>query len=277
MAPMASTCIIVLSFMIFYTATVSAFNITRLLDNHQEFSTFNNLLTQTGLAADINQRRTITVLVVDNSEMGSITSKPQSTIKKIMATHALLDYFDQNKISDLSKNGSEATNFFQNSGMAYKEQGQTKITTSGGEVIFSSAMSGSPQSSKMVKTVAAQPYNISVIQISQPIVTPGLDQTSPSVPSGSPKAAPPTPMSAPPPKKANQTESPTAADAPSDDVVADGPDSEGPSASGPGPAGDEADKEAPAKMVPSHKGSAAQMAANGAAVWALMGLLALLL
>ncbi|KAK9699670.1 hypothetical protein RND81_08G188300 [Saponaria officinalis] len=279
MARMASTNIIVLSFIIFYVTTVSAFNITRLLDNHSEFSTFNDLLTQTGLANEINQHKTITVLVIDNSEMGSITGKPQSTIKKIMATHALLDYYDQNKISDFSKNGSEATNFFQNSGLAYKQQGQTKLTTSGGEVIFSSATDGAPKNSKMVKIVAAQPYNIAVIQISQPIVTPGIEQTTPSgpPPSGTPKATPPTPVAAPPPKKANKTESPAAASPTDDADVADGPDSDGPTSDGPASEGDEADKESPAKMVPSHKGNAAQMAANGGAVLGLMGLLALFL
>ncbi|XP_074289116.1 fasciclin-like arabinogalactan protein 14 [Silene latifolia] len=270
MAPKASTTIILLLIMALYTTTVSAFNITRLLDQHPDFSTFNDLLTKSGLASDINKRQTITVLVIDNSGMGPISSRPDSTIKNIMATHALLDYYDINKISDMSKSGSIATNFFQNTGIAFKEQGQTRVsTTTAGEVVFSSAMKGSPRDSKMVRLVAAQPYNISVIQISQPIMTPGLDQTAPSVPSGSPKSAPPAFVLTPPPK---EPEAPMAeADGPADDEdIGEVPEGEGPAAASvpsptPAPEGEEADKETPAKEVPATKNGEAQLTASSAA------------
>ncbi|KAL9226921.1 hypothetical protein vseg_002678 [Gypsophila vaccaria] len=270
---------IILTIMLLFTTNISAFNITRLLNNHPQFSTFNDLLTQTGVAAEINKRQTITILVIENSGMGPITSKPQSTIKKILQTHALLDYYDTNKISDLSKSGSTAINFYQNTGVAYREQGQTRVINSGGDIIFASAMKGGPHDSKMVKSIAAQPYNISVIQISQPIVTPGLDQNAPSGPVASPVATPPA--AAQPPKKAEvpapQAESPTEDLSP----AADGPASEGPSVGdgpslAPGPAqdGDVADKEAPAKLAPPPKSGGSQLIVGGGYV-IVLGILSL--
>ncbi|KAK9683936.1 hypothetical protein RND81_10G176100 [Saponaria officinalis] len=281
MAHMASKYVI-LAIMFLCATNISAFNITRLLNNHPQFSTFNDLLTQTGVAAEINKRQTITVLVIDNSGMGPISSKPQSTIKKILQTHALLDYYDTNKISDLSiKSGSTAINFFQNTGTAYREQGQTRIVNSGGDIIFASAMKGAPHDSKMVKSIAAQPYNISVIEISQPIVTPGLDQTAPSGPSTSPVAVP---VPAQQPKKA---EAPApAVEGPTEDMgSADGPASEGPSvgdepSSAPGPAqdGDVADKESPAKLAPPPKSGGSQLTFGAAyvVVFGILGLLSLM-
>lgn len=287
MAPKGSNIILIfLSIILFSTTTtISAFNITYLLNNHPEFSTFNDLLTRTGVATAINSRRTITVLVVDNSGMGPISGKPLSTVKYLLATHVILDYYDVTKLGDLSKKTALVITLFQSSGVAAGQQGSLNITTGGGDVIFGSAVKGAPHEAKMVKSVAAQPYNISVIQISQPIVVPGLDQTAPVSPSSSPKASP-APVATPPPKKAKGGKAPTpAAEGPTDeDVAANAPETEGPAAaSGPtpvpasAPEDAPADDEPPAKLASPPKNDGARVSVGGAVVAGFMGMMALTL
>ncbi|KAJ8451337.1 hypothetical protein Cgig2_014109 [Carnegiea gigantea] len=224
MAPAAfDSVIVILSIILISATSISGFNITRLLDNHPEFSTFNELLSKSGVADAINKRKTITVLVVADSDLGDLPNKPPSSIKNILATHVILDYFDELKLADLSKKTALLTNLFQSSGIANKEQGFLNVTTSGGEVVFGSAIKGAPHDSKMVKTVAAQPYTISVIQISKPIIAPGLDQSAPISPS-SPKAAL-APVAHSPPKKSGGEDDESS----TNEEAAEGPEAEGPS------------------------------------------------
>jgi len=243
MAPAASnSIIIVLSIILVSASSISGFNVTRLLNNHPDFSTFNELLSKSGVADAINKRKTITALVVANSDLGDLPDKPPSSIKNILATHVILDYFDEMKLADLSKKTALLTNLFQSSGIANKEQGFLNVTTSGGEVVFGSAIKGAPHDSKMIKTVAAQPYTISVIQISKPIIAPGLDQSAPI--SSSPKAAP-APVAHSPPKKSKGEDDESSSD---EEEAAEGPEAEGPSseeAEGPEPE-DDMDSPSPA-------------------------------
>jgi len=279
----ASNIILLISIIFFSTTTsIYAFNITYFLDQHPQFSTFNNLLTKTGVAAGINKQGTVTVLVVDNSAVGPLTSVPQTTLGYILATHVILDYYDSIKLGNLDGKSVKATNLFQETGKTNGGQGLLNISKSGGDIFFGSTAKGAPQDSKMVKVLASQPFHISVIQISKPIVTPGLEQGPPTAPSSSPTASPPTPTAAPPPKS---VEAPAPGPSGDDDdgCSADSPrgDSEGPSpapasgpAPGPAPLADEADKEAPAKSVP-HKNGGARLSVAGGVVTCVMGLVAL--
>lgn len=291
MALKASNIILIFTIILCTTTTsISAFNITYFLEQHSEFSTYNNLLTQSGVATAINKQGTVTVLVVDNSAVGPITGVPQSKLSFILATHVILDYYDATKLDNLNGKSVKATNLFQQTGKTNGEQGLLNITNSDGNVIFASSAKGAPQDSKMVKVVSSQPFHISVIQISKPIVTPGLDQGGSSSPSSSPNASPPTSVAAPPPKQANgSAPSPAdeeeAADSP---MEADSPmaESEGPApadgpAGGPSPApsaeDDEADKEtADANLAPPKKNGGARLSVGGAIVAVFVGIVALI-
>ncbi|CAI9773663.1 unnamed protein product [Fraxinus pennsylvanica] len=66
----------------------NAINITKLLNQYPDFSTFNDYITKTGLATDINSFQTITVLVVDNSNISLLSGKSNAAIKKILSVHA---------------------------------------------------------------------------------------------------------------------------------------------------------------------------------------------
>ncbi|GAB2243342.1 hypothetical protein Droror1_Dr00020117 [Drosera rotundifolia] len=279
MDPKTSFLFALLSFLIVSSPTFSsAFNITRLLNQHPEFGTFNDLLSQTGVAEAINSRQTITVLVVNNDSMGGVAGKPQSTIRNILATHVILDYYDKTKLSDLSKKSTLLTTLFQTTGIAGRMQGFLNITRlASGEIVVGSAVQGAELNSKLTAVVAAQPYNISVLQVSQPIVAPGIDQTGAMNFSSSP---PPKPMEAPksspeaatPPSA--DAETPTAAEAPAKDA-ADAPsapeakapaEDESTSSPAPAPSEDEEaadDTEEPAKMAaPAPKSAAGGMTSS---------------
>ncbi|GAB4850461.1 hypothetical protein Ancab_029767 [Ancistrocladus abbreviatus] len=218
------------------------FNITKLLDQHSDFSTFNEYLTQTQLASNINNRKTITILVVDNSNMGSLSGKSTDILRKIMSVHVLLDYYDIEKLKRiLPKRSIQVTNLFQSSGLAVNKQGYLNITLSSGQVHVESAAPGSTSDAQLIRSVAAQPYNISVMQISGPIIPSGIENSN--APFNSPT---PPPSKAPPPKSKSKS-SPSSSPAPSPDdssddadtPVADTPASDAPaSSSAPSPLAD---------------------------------------
>lgn len=233
----ALTFVVVAAFLV-WIPTTSAFNITRLLGQYPNFSTFNDYLTQTHLAEQINRRRTITILAVDNSAIGGISGRSLDVVKRILSTHIILDYYDQLKLSDLSKKSTLLTTLYQTTGVAASQQGFLNVTKkSTGDIVFGSAVKGSPLNSTLVQQVATQPYNISVLQVSSPIIAPGLDgaivnttTTPPPSPAATPKKAPAEAPAAEAPGVEAPTEeatSPESSDAPSDapanTPVADGP------------------------------------------------------
>ncbi|KAF6138453.1 hypothetical protein GIB67_022487 [Kingdonia uniflora] len=90
------------------------------------------------------------------------------------------------------KKSSLLTTLFQSSGVAMNEQGFINVTkTVSGEIEFGSAVKGAPLTSKLVKMVAAQPYNISVLQISSPIVPTGIENANPNSTASPPHSASP--------------------------------------------------------------------------------------
>ncbi|WVZ75694.1 hypothetical protein U9M48_023729 [Paspalum notatum var. saurae] len=234
-----------------------AFNITRLLGEFSDFSTFNNLLLQTKLAEDINRRQTITVLAVDNSAVGGISSLASDIQRKVLSMHVVLDYYDTAKLEAIKNHTTLLTTMFQSSGQATDRMGFLNFTKrSDGVMVFSSAQPGAPKTSQMVKSVASRPYNISVLQVSAPIVPPGVGG-----PADSGKA------SAPPPHKAHAAPAPAPSangrkEAPppkEEEAPAPGPsdndDSADAPAEAPGPAADGPTAEGPVADAPAHKKS----------------------
>ncbi|KAJ6723853.1 FASCICLIN-LIKE ARABINOGALACTAN PROTEIN 2 [Salix koriyanagi] len=154
------------------TATVNAHNITRILAKHPQFSTFNHYLTVTHLAAEINRRQTITVLALDNAAMSSLLSKQLSvyTLRNVLSLHVLVDYFGTRKLHQIT-NGTEVTaTMFQATGSAPGSSGYVNITDlNGGKVAFGAEDSNGKIDAVYVKSLVEIPYNISVLQISQPL------------------------------------------------------------------------------------------------------------
>ncbi|KAH6796042.1 hypothetical protein C2S51_037028 [Perilla frutescens var. frutescens] len=170
--------ILILPFLLLLVAVaaVHAHNITRILAEHPDFSTFNHYLTTTHLAAEINRRRTITVCAVDNSAMNDLLSHhyPLPTVKNILSLHIFADYFGSKKLHQITKGSTTTSSLFQASGEAAGTSGYVNITDmKGGKVGFTPVDSDADQPmATFVKSIEELPYNISVIQISSILTSP---------------------------------------------------------------------------------------------------------
>ncbi|KAJ8512849.1 hypothetical protein OPV22_003283 [Ensete ventricosum] len=187
--------------------TAIAFDITHLLAQFSDFSTFNDLLIRAQLSADVSTRKSITVLAVQNGALASETDQPDEVIKKIISLHVVLDYLDSEKLHQLSSHTAIFTTMLQASGRASGRSGFLNVTDlKNGQVAFGSAVPGSPLSSYLVRVILTHPYDISVVQISGLIVPPGIRDGS------SNNSSAPTPSSMPPEaRKVAPTRPPAAA------------------------------------------------------------------
>lgn len=232
-------------------STASAFNITRILNRYPEYGVFNDLLSRTGLASDINRHSTVTVLAVKNGQVGDLTSRPIDLAESFLRTHVILDYYDIMKLHRLKYDHAKVTTMYQQTGIADKNQGFLNVTSGKDGVIFGSAVRHSPHDARLEEAVMSRPYNISVLCVSCIIVTPGLDGYS--MPPG--EAPPPdsdSPAPAPAPRRRRRRKR---APAPAEEEVP-APDSDSsdyaPSdspADAPGPDADAADKSSAGKSA----------------------------
>lgn len=152
-----------------------AHNITKILAQHPEFSTFNHYLSATHLASEINRRLTITLLVVDNSGMADLLAKHLSlpTLRNVLALHILTDYYGAKKLHQLTGGATTSSSVFQSSGHAIGTAGYINITDhSRGKVTFVARDSGGASPATFVKSVKEIPYNISILQISTILSSP---------------------------------------------------------------------------------------------------------
>jgi len=165
-------------------ATLSqAHNITHILAQHPEFSTFNHYLTLTHLAPEINRRSTITVCAVDNAAMDDLLAKHPSiyTVKNILSLHVLLDYFGAKKLHQITNGTALAATMYQATGSAPGSAGFVNITDlQGGKVGFGAEDNGGTLTSTFVKSVEEMPYNISVIQISKILPSAAAEAPTPA-------------------------------------------------------------------------------------------------
>lgn len=108
--------------------------------------------------------------------MSDLTAKhPLSVIKSALSLLVLLDYYDPQKLHQISKGTTLSTTLYQTTGNAPGNLGFVNITDlQGGKVGFGSAASGSKLDSTYTKSVKQIPYNVSVLEISSPIIAPGI-------------------------------------------------------------------------------------------------------
>lgn len=172
----ASTLLVAL-FLLFIPTSISAHNITAILSGFSQYTSFNSYLTQTKLSDDINNRQPVTVLAVTDAAFSTLVSKhPIPVIKHALSLHVLLDYFDGPKLHKLSNGSVLSTTLYQTTGTAQGQLGFVNITDrkKGGKVCFGSGVPGSPLDSTYTKEVKKFPYSLSIVEISQPIIVPGI-------------------------------------------------------------------------------------------------------
>ncbi|XVE51754.1 hypothetical protein DITRI_Ditri02bG0066100 [Diplodiscus trichospermus] len=205
MSPMSCPAVVLFfSLFLLLSSAADAFNITEILSPYPDFTTFNNYLIQTGVAGEINSKQTITVLVVADGNMSAVSGQSIDTIKKVLSVHVILDYYDVTKLQNLHAKSVVVTTLYQQSGKAQNQQGFLTVTHVGnGPVAFGSAAPGSNVDSILVKTISSQPYNISVLQVTN-MISVTSNSTTPSSPTAEAPAVspPPPPARASPPRKA---------------------------------------------------------------------------
>ncbi|XP_078443288.1 fasciclin-like arabinogalactan protein 2 [Wolffia australiana] len=163
-----------------------AFNITTILAEHPEFSTFNHYLSATHLATEINQRNTITVLAVDNAGMAEVLAKHLSifSLKNLLYLHVLADYFGPRRLHQITHRSTTVATLFQATGSAPGTTGYVNITDlAGGRVGFGAASERSNEAefhSFFVKMVHDVPYKVSVIQITKMLRSPVAEAPTPA-------------------------------------------------------------------------------------------------
>ncbi|KAE8664311.1 Flowering promoting factor 1 [Hibiscus syriacus] len=185
----------VAAFFLVLSTTSTALNITKSLEEYSEFSSLSDLLKQTKLTEAINHRQTITVLALDNGK----------DPKKLGKKSALL------------------TTLYQTTGSASNQNGFVNLTRiAPGDVVFGSATKGSPLVAKLLGSVISQPFNLSVLHISTPIVAPAF---------GDPVLAPPPPPGSKPPAPAPKKSKSRSSSAPSPDEEEEAGDEEAPAPS----------------------------------------------
>lgn len=158
------------------SSTAICHNITAILDNFPAYSIQNNHMSSTKIAGEINSRQTITCLVLPNPSMSALAAnRTPAALKNLLRLLVLLDYFDPQKLHDIDGATTITTTLYQTTGEAVGEQGFVNITNlRGGRVAFGSAVPGSKLTSYYTKSVRQIPYNISILEISAPIILPGL-------------------------------------------------------------------------------------------------------
>ncbi|KAI3944452.1 hypothetical protein MKW98_006613 [Papaver atlanticum] len=157
--------------------SAASHNITDILSKFPDYSVYNDYLTKTKVSDEINSRDTITVLVLNNGAMKSLTADnhPLSVIKKVLSLLVLLDYFDNQKLHDISEGTTLSTTLYQTTGNAPGNLGFVNITDmKGGKVGLGSAAPGSKLDSEYTKSVKQIPYSLSVLEISAPVIAPGI-------------------------------------------------------------------------------------------------------
>ncbi|XP_074580754.1 fasciclin-like arabinogalactan protein 14 [Curcuma longa] len=168
---------LLLHYLLFCSVAASAFDVTSILSQFSEFSTFTYLLARTRLAGEINTRKGgVTVLAVENSGLpiAAMSDQPDDVLRKILSLHVILDYLDATRLRRMSTHTAILTTLFQASGRASGLDGFLNITdvNKGGRVAISSAVPGSPPGSYFVKVLVTLPQSISVLQISNVIFPP---------------------------------------------------------------------------------------------------------
>ncbi|RWW88885.1 hypothetical protein BHE74_00002221 [Ensete ventricosum] len=173
----------VLFLLLFVSSAASALDIVEILQPFPEYSTFTKYLTQTKVADEINRRKTITVLVVNNSAISPLSSLSGDALKNAISVHVILDYYDPYKLDNLPNKTALLTTLFQASGHATDRLGFLNYTELPGErMVFGSAAPGAPLDSELDKVVAVQPYDISVLGINAAIVPSGAGSVATTLP-----------------------------------------------------------------------------------------------
>ncbi|KAI5062745.1 hypothetical protein GOP47_0023284 [Adiantum capillus-veneris] len=159
-------------------STLAAFqNVTTLLDNHPDYSLFNGLLSQYGVAAQINSRTTITVLSPHNRAVNAFLAGrgaglDRQSLFNILSFHVLLDYEDPEKLRTLAGGFATITTLYQTTGLAEGEDGFLNVTVFEG--VAKAHSPGNNSFATIGSSLEKFPFNISLLAVDQVLIPSGI-------------------------------------------------------------------------------------------------------
>ncbi|CAB4273042.1 unnamed protein product [Prunus armeniaca] len=180
----------------------STFNITKILFDYPDFTTFNTYLTDTQVCDQINAGSSITVLAVNNAAMSPLVGKSADIKKKVLSLHVITGYYTLNKFRSLPNSQTTQLNtMLESSFQSVGFQGLLNVTN--GDTVSLVSASGS-EKAQLVKDIYTDDFKISVVEISNLIVP----SDSPTSPPSSPSASPPSASTSSPPSSTPSSSSP---------------------------------------------------------------------
>ncbi|XP_057772384.1 fasciclin-like arabinogalactan protein 4 [Salvia miltiorrhiza] len=148
---------------------ISSLNITLLLSSYPSFSTFNSLLSATGIAADLASRSSLTILAVPNSLLHS-SSAPN--LPDVLRYHVLLEYLSLPDLRRIPPAGKLVATLLQTTGRAAADSGAVNITVdSSATITFHSPASNAT----LLSPIKTLPYNISILSLNSLLIPPDPD------------------------------------------------------------------------------------------------------
>jgi len=148
-------------------AAATKYNITKLLAPYKQYSRFNEMLSRTRLAYDINRRQTITVLAVDNAAMSALDHYSLQTIRHILSLHVLVDYYGDKKLKKLAHGSTASSSMYQATGAASGMSGYVNITRKDGKVSFTTDdADATAKPTRYIRSIKEYPYDIAVLEVS---------------------------------------------------------------------------------------------------------------
>ncbi|KAH0982979.1 hypothetical protein GBA52_010156 [Prunus armeniaca] len=174
----------------------SPFDITKTLTGSPDFNLFSTYLTQTQVANQINERKTMTIFVVNNGAMTSLVDKPMEIKKKVLSLHVIMDYYTVQKFHNLPISQPTRINtLLQVTDQPSAQQGFVNVTN--GDTISIVSAAGSDQAVVVRDIAADESSYVSVVQISNLILPSSLTAPTPSPSSNPGKLRSAAPVKAP--------------------------------------------------------------------------------
>ncbi|KAJ1257241.1 hypothetical protein BS78_K155500 [Paspalum vaginatum] len=152
------------------SAALAAFDVIQMLADKPKYTAFSKLLQQTKVADEANQLRAASLLVVPDKLAKGLEALPADKLRPAIANHVLVSYFDPIKLDEMKTRTALLPTLLSNTD---KKLGVVNYTRADdGQMYFGAP--GAPCAAKLIKVVAARPYSVSIMEVSEPILPAGL-------------------------------------------------------------------------------------------------------
>ncbi|KAL2631819.1 hypothetical protein R1flu_016505 [Riccia fluitans] len=167
----------------FMVASVqSTFDITAILDGYPNFIVLNRLLSSSGIAAEINARRSLTLLVVSDDTLNAFINSNQNAdavkVADLLRFHVLLQFFSMDQLKALpTTNFSSITTLLQTTGKAIysgKESVLNIYNTLQDGILIGPALPGASSNATIVANITSSGFDISIMQINNVLIPVGF-------------------------------------------------------------------------------------------------------